>query len=126
MAEFKDIALGFNRMCNFYNVPPCEGCPMGFHTIDRSDCMSRLFCNPEKYEERVIKWVEKHPEPKYPTWAEWLSGLGLIVQRDGTFTEYSLDGVCCMTKKVDALSEKAYQPILNDIAEKLGLNPKEV
>ena len=108
MAEFKDIAQGFNRMCSFYDTPPCEGCPMGFHTIDRSDCMSRLFCNPEKYEERIIKWSEKHPEPKYPTWAEYLVLIG-VYPPDTTIFQTPLK-----------------TPIPAGIAEKLGLKPKEM
>ena len=126
MAEFKDIAREFNRMCHFYDTPPCEGCPMGFHTINRSDCMSRLFYNPEKYEERVIKWAEKHPEPKYPTWTEWLSKQGFVELKAGQFVKQTGNEYVYECKTVAILTDKAAVPIPADIAEKLGVEQMEV
>ena len=49
-----------------------------------------------------MEWAEEHPEPVYPTWGTWLS------------EKYDYD-----------LREIMYTPILADIAEKLGIEPKE-
>ena len=45
-----------------------------------------------------MEWAEAHPEPEYPTWVEWFNSMG---------------GVDCG------------EPIPADIAEKLGIKPKE-
>ena len=50
-------------------------------------------------EELIVQWAEEHPEPVYPTWNEWFE----------TFDE-GID--------VD-------EPIPADIAQRLGLKPKE-
>ena len=57
---------------------------------------------PDLFEEVVMSWAAEHPEPVYPTWSEWLG------------TKYGYD-----------LREILYEPIKADIAEKLGVNPKE-
>lgn len=70
MAEFSRIAREFNRMCGYYNKPPCEGCPMQVHGIDKDICRCKLLDNPQLYEERILNWAEKH-QIVYPTWGEW-------------------------------------------------------
>ena len=61
--------------------------------------------------ERIIMdWAAGHPEPVYQTWGEWLERV--IPHGNGdtalTFAVYAMR-----------------QPIPADIAEKLGLEPKE-
>lgn len=117
MAEFKDIVQGFNRMCDSYNTPPCEGCPMDIHSIDRSDCMSRLFAKPDKYEGRVLKWIEKHPAPVYPTWLELAAQQGFKIE----------EGKQCTNEEqlLILLMASVNTPIPADIAQKLGIEPRE-
>jgi len=64
-----------------------------------------------KVEEAVMAWAAEHPEPVYPTWGEWLIAIG-ILYRDDPRHAYSI-------------SIKANTQIPADIAEKLGIEPKE-
>lgn len=51
----------------------------------------------------------------YPTWCEWLLSKGVITARP-SFMNDTLEAI---------LNESANEPIPADIAEKLGLEPKE-
>lgn len=61
----------------------------------------------DKIADVVEKWAKEHTEPQYPTWMKWLALEG-VTDACGFHFQY-----------------KAYQPIPADIAEKLGLKPKE-
>ena len=61
--------------------------------------------NTADIERKVMSWAAEHPEPVYPTWREWLSEQGVL--------------------SAGGLWEKAFEPIPADIAEKLGIQPKE-
>ena len=110
MAEFREIAHGFNRMCNSYSNPPCEGCPMEIYGIDLDTCRARLIDNPDKYEERILKWIKEHPSPIYPTWWEYLRA-------------YSVTGANIPDSAV--IYKLKNWRIPADIAQKLGIEPKE-
>lgn len=112
MAEFSKIAHDFLRMCDYYKNPPCQSCPMEIYGIDLDTCRARLLDNPEKYEMRIIQWAKEHPEPNYPTWAEWLYEQGLMTD--------VIDG-----KGGNFLYNLASKPMPADIAQKLGIEPKE-
>jgi hypothetical protein len=56
---------------------------------------------------RIMAWAAEHPEPVYPTWGEWLNTYGVV--SDNFFS-----------------NAKMLDPIPADIAEKLGVKPKEV
>lgn len=58
---------------------------------------------PEFFEKVVMSWATEHPEPVYPLWGEWLAEV----------TGQMVDG------------DLLYSPIPADIAEKLGIEPKE-
>lgn len=75
MAEFSYVVRNFNRMCSFYDNPPCKGCPMGICGINTDICKSRLFDSPETYENRIIKWAKEHPNV-YPSWYDYLGFAG--------------------------------------------------
>jgi len=79
----------------------------------------------KKIEQEVMAWAEENPEPVYPTWEEWLNSLGLIMQKEGTFTEYRLNEIHSEIMQVNVLTSKGDQHIPADIAEKLGIEPKE-
>lgn len=59
-------------------------------------------------EQRVMRGAAEHQEPKYQSWGEWLSEIGVFQCEDGKWR-----------------FAKANDPISADIAEKLRLQPKE-
>ena len=111
MAEFQEVMRQLNRMCSYY--PNCKdsGCPLfgecgniGSHSSNAKQSM--------RIEERVMAWAAEHPEPVYPTWAEYLVGIGVIPH------EIRLE-------TADALMDThLLKPIPADIAKKLGIEPK--
>ena len=68
------------------------------------------FC---ELEDEMVKWAAEHPEPVYPPWGEWLEKQGVVklVQEDGA--------------PYYALLREIEDPISPDIAQKLGIEPKE-
>jgi len=129
VADFVQTMKDWKRMCNsmgqeneYTACDKCDlrdfGCPAIYEKEgDNADW--------KRVENVVAKWAAEHPEPKYPTWLEWLHDLGLIVQREGTFTEYGPNEAFSAIKKVDILTIKGYQSIPADLAQKLGIEPKE-
>ena len=71
-------------------------------------------------EENIMQWAAEHPEPVYPTWREWLIKMGLIDFKPDLRSHPSLTN-----SLIECLNAKASEPIPADIAEKLGLQPKE-
>ena len=57
-------------------------------------------------EKNVMQWAAEHPEPVYPTWGEWLNTYGVV--SDNFFS-----------------NAKMLDPIPADLAQKLGVEPKE-
>ena len=100
MAEYTEVIKQFKRMCKSITPIECTRgeCPMGLENIGQ--CRKVAFECPEKFEEQVMAWAAKHPEPKYPSWEEYLCSIG--------FCSYN------------SLSK----PIPADIAQKLGIEPK--
>ena len=128
VAEFTKVAHEWVRMCKAYSdAGDCIKCPMVTNPI--CGCMSddngASDKEISKAEADIMSWAAEHLEPQYPTWMEWLHDLGLIVRREGTFTEYGPNEVFSAIKKVDILTIKGYQSIPADIAQKLGIEPKE-
>jgi hypothetical protein len=58
-----------------------------------------------------MKWATEHPEPVYPTWGEYLEKVIPHGSRE-----------TALTFAIFAMNH----PISADIAEKLGIEPKEV
>ena len=129
MADFVQTMKDWRRMCIAANDGPdtnkCGNCPMGETRMCAFEISDIGDYELQEAETIITTWAAEHPEPKYPTWQEWLHDLGLIVQKDGTFTEYGPNEIFSTTKKVDALTIKGYQSIPVDLAQKLGLKPKE-
>ena len=107
MAEFTEVCKQWRRMCDSFGDKACqsyrpcaEQCPVGANPV----CGELREATPDdiqKFEWAVMAWAAEHPEPKYPSWEEYLCSIG--------FCSYN------------SLSE----PIPADIAQKLGLKPKE-
>lgn len=120
MAEFVDVIRQFHRMCKS-NVG-CVICPLR----GKEGCSINAFVNnPERIEGEVMSWAAEHPEPQYPTWAEWLLKVGAarrvpigepwpVELPDGSMLE-----PCC------EIVIKENERIPADIAQKLGIEPKE-
>ena len=108
MAEFQIVARAYVRMCESY--PTCEGCPINEPGNDIDTCRCCVLKWPCKYESKIMSWAAAHPEPVYPTWVDWLVDQGLIFVTSNTYAFNFL---------------KATDPIPPDIAQKLGIEPKE-
>lgn len=109
MAEFQEVMKQFDRMCWHYQRK--RECPMGcpMNGVNISQCRKVAFEEPIVTEKTVMSWAAEHPVV-YPTWREWLISIGVI----GQMSTHSVIA--------DTLS---MTPIPADIAEKLGLQPKE-
>ena len=119
MAEFQEVMRQWKRMCDAYTTDDaascCKGCPMsgrGCGSIYESGN-----ADPDVIERETMSWAAEHPEPVYPTWKEWLEEQCVVVH----FDSVSEKG----TKVKWELTNKSNCRIPADIAEKLGIEPKE-
>lgn len=69
--------------------------------------------DPEAVEREVVAWAKDNPEPRYPTWGEWLCEMG--VSRVSSYE----DG-----KVVYSRTRKFYEEMDAATAVKLGVEPK--
>jgi hypothetical protein len=106
MAEFQEVMRQVNRICSYYQAK-CEdsGCLLrnvcgviGNHSSNKKQAM--------QIEELAMKWAAEHPEPVYPTWYTWLIMMGAVGSVEDLFSDLQ-------------------RPIPADIAERLGIEPKE-
>ena len=105
MAEFQEVMKQWVRRCDM--------CP----DYDQPCKMNGLICNKiikfpsdtnwQIIEDEIMQWAAEHPEPVYPTWEEYLRNVGVIPTN----------------QDIVQIFLKASIP--DDIAEKLGLKPKE-
>ena len=111
MAEFVDVIRQTKRICKSVNGN-CGRCLMGefscpnyarFDSTDEQEFID--FAN------AVMTWAAENPEPVYPTWGEWLMSIGVI---NGVHPYGAIDALGNLK-----------QPIPADIAQKLGIEPKE-
>ena len=104
MAEFSEVIKQFKRMCKSISAAKCTRgeCSMGreFGCENISQCRKIAFEAYDEFELRVMKWAAEHPVI-YPTWDQWLATQGV--------------------RSYDDLDNH----IPADIAEKLGIEPKE-
>lgn len=114
MAYFVQTMKDWKRMCNAmgqedeYNA--CEKCGLGLFgcpAIYEKECDSVDW---KHVEEVVTAWAAEHPEPVYPSWGEYLEKV---------ITHGNCETVISFA--VYAMQ----QPIPADIAQKLGIGPKE-
>lgn len=107
MAELQEVIKQYKRMCK--NTDCCD-CPF-FDTRELSyyktnnPCDSLVLARPEVCEPIIMEWAAEHPEPVFPTWYEYLSDYYRAAFGD--------------------MAVIARQPIPADIAQKLGIEPKE-
>lgn len=121
MAEFSDIMRQWERMCKSYaDCIDCPMCPVGFVQAQkpRTGCIEFAVHSPQVFACTVEQWAKEHPEPKPVTWADWLTEMGVILNASFSIWGNEFDGEA-------RVSSKMFMPIPADIAEKLGLEPKE-
>lgn len=105
MAEFQEVMRQWGRYCKGYTEShndDCDGCPFEIN----GSCNSYAKDNAqyaEQIEKHIMSWAAEHPEPVYPTWAEYL----MHVYQDVSY------------------SRILGETIPADIAQKLGIEPKE-
>lgn len=113
MSEFVQVMKDWRRMCRVMDKEfgsescahcPLDGCSAVYDEIDDSGDYA-------ENERQIEAWAAEHPEPVYPTWWQFLADNGILPHE---LTPMELDPVCGILKQIPA-----------DIAEKLGLNPKE-
>jgi hypothetical protein len=117
VAEFVQMMKDWQRMCDSMQggIRKCDNCPL-FNVLcqykpnDKADFA--------KAEQIIEKWVEDNPEPVYPKWAEWLNSIGVTIS-DRPFPAPNIPVY------VFQVNAKMFEPIPADIAQKLGIEPKE-
>lgn len=128
MAEFQEVMKQWRRMCDkhlcsekhCYAVTYDLICPITISHEGNPCSIGFVDCSPEsmaQVEQIVMEWASENPEPvyEYPTWWEYLQSIGVLgVNASKTMgISYATDRIC--TERVP-----------KDIAEALGIEPKEV
>lgn len=132
MSEFIEVMRQAKRMCSSFGGECSDKCPLNC-AIQVETRWYRNLCIcvgggiEEAYkliEERVMQWAAEHPEPVYPTWAEWQKSVFPDAEIDITPCAFgSRDRLNCFLEKTCSTCKE--QQIPADIAEKLGIKPKE-
>lgn len=124
MADFVQTMKDWRRLCatrSKLHDDPCEGCPLedfGCSPIYEDEADTDYSVVGRK----VSAWAAEHPEPKYPTWIEWLEEIGVagrLPSVEPVFTENQE-----FYLRTLGFTPKAYDPIPTDTAEKLEIKPK--
>ena len=116
MAEFVQIMKDWRRMCKAQddgsNRDVCATCPFG---ILGEGCSSIYEDDMDyaKLESVVVEWAKKHPLPKMMTFYEWLTTLINDKYKNRIVDDH------------DFVAWLDATPIPADIAQKLGIEPKE-
>lgn len=123
MAEFVQTMKDMRRMCDAY-ASNCDKCPLASYECAYTP-KHRLYFTDKQVEAIVATWAAENPEPKYPTWAEWLLKVGAArrVPIGEPWPVELPDG---------SMMEPCYGIVVNEneripayIAEPLGIEPKE-
>ena len=118
MASFVNTMRDWRRMCETIQLENwqtssgswCKGCPVQGVCVFDTEIKDTTDKELVMIDERVQSWAAEHPEPVYPSFLEWLHKVlpNLNGQDDhGTILEL------------------IKTPIPADIAQKLGIEPKE-
>ena len=107
MAEFSELVRIKKRICAKYKKDNCVGCPISDDLCGIISISGYSDLEFKRLEDVIAQWAAENPEPVYPSWGEWLTEMYYPGWQD----EYWMS--------------IAEQPIPNDIAQKLGIEPKE-
>ena len=108
MADFVQTMKDWRRMCKTLGAESCEGCKLH---ADGNDCVAVYEGEMDyaKVEKAVTDWVAKNPEPVYPTWEQFIAIMYLRNRiKYHNIKEWEIN-----------------EHIPAEIAQKLGLEPKE-
>ena len=113
MAEYQEVMRQWRRMCKKNQTDCTRSCPIGANLA----CGDLSVADDEdirKAETAIMAWAAEHPEPVYPTWWKYMCMIGVIPNTlgDKTLGEVTVERLM-------------HTSIPADIAEKLGLKPKE-
>ena len=124
MSEFTDVMRQARRMCKTFGDGHCSECPIGDANVLECGITGTSEMDCKEVERRVMQWAAKHPEPVYPTWDEWQNSVFPDAEIDITPCAFgSRDRLNCFLEKRCSTCKE--QQIPADIAEKLGIKPKE-
>ncbi len=123
MAEFIEIMRQARKMC--IAQEDCQNCPIW--DTAKSFCRLGAACESDDgvTESVVMAWAAEHPEPVYPTWNEWYKKSFQDAYYDGKRICPRIFGggeSCDSENDCDKCRDR---PIPANIAEKLGIKPKE-
>jgi len=120
--DIAEIIKQGRRMCKAHRG--CKGCP-----FDEGDGS----CNPlinnrdiENFCDVILHWSTSHPEPRYPTWAEWWATLpegtyAIIIH--GVFLRFGENKMYTRNALGETRIFSATDQIQPDVAERLGIKP---
>ena len=123
MSEFTEVMRQARRMCESFSDGHCSECPIGNAKVLECGITVTSEMDCKEVERRVMQWAQEHPEPVYPTWYEWQNSTFKDAHKHiapcafGSRDRFKCEGkTCyvCMDQQIPA-----------DIAEKLGIKPKE-
>lgn len=97
MAQFTEIIKIIDRMPEDMETEFC----------------ARIVKDPEGVERDALAWAKDNPEPRYPTWGEWLCEVG--VSRVSSYED---------DKIVYSRTRKFYEQMDAETAKRLGIEPK--
>ena len=128
--DFVQTMKDWRRMCEHCDRKEKIGCVVN-GSVCAGFCKMKDEIDLEAVEAKVTAWAAEHPESVYPTWGEWLEAEGVCFSRLKNYSseagfsipqvfEYQIDG-----KTAFICGDKVNTPIPADIAEKLGIEPKE-
>ena len=124
MAQFSEVMRQARRMCESFSDGHCSECPIGNANVLECGITVTSEMDCKEVEHRVMQWAQEHPELVYPTWAEW---------QDSTFPNATARIRPCWfipkNPRMCNTLENCYgccnRPIPAEIADKLGIKPKE-
>ena len=121
MAEFVEVMQQARRLCAAHGgMCNYRNCPLD----NRKECRLNIDLDGEDYNELeriIMDWAAEHPDPVYPSWDE--AWKNLFPGAKKAPCPRTFFGCECM---VDiGCTECGSRPIPAEIAEKLGIKPKE-
>ena len=118
MAEYAWVMKQWQRMCGSMQggIAKCDNCPL-LKVICKYKPDEKV--DFDEAEKTIADWAAENPEPVYPTFAEWLCSIGVTIS-DRPFPAPNIP------VHVFQVNAKMFEPIPADIAQKLGIEPKEV
>ena len=123
MAQFVEVMKQARRLCEEQqNMDCCVRCPMQ----GKEGCMVVADAENIDYveaERKIMDWAAEHPEPVYPSWKEAWNELFPQAKYIPCPVLYFGVGGCDHDYKFCVNCKS--RPIPAEIAEKLGIRPKE-